>query len=306
MAGLRVTKVYCVTDMPGSNLSAPKEMRFRWYRQVEQEKKTVPETCAIFGISRKTYYKWYRKDHGYDPRVMKPRSAHPQMKITGAVRAEIVLAKEKYNYGPLKMGIHVEEKLGTHVAPNAIYKFFKRRRLIRKPKKTQAWYTPMKEPYHARRAGENVQLDVKYVPGWDGAWHYQYRFVDTVTRLQYAVDMVFKDARSTITALHGAKRSFPFAIIGIQTDNGSEFRGVFRGYLLRQGIVHRFIPKRSAPWNGKVERANRSVDDEHCLNVRRPRKTPHAYVRWYNRERPHLGRGMNGLTPYQKYLSLAP
>lgn len=279
-------------------------MRFRWYRQVEQEQKTVPDTCAIFGISRKTYYKWYRKDHGFDPHIKKPRSAHPQMKIMGRVRVLIAEAKEHYNYGPKKMSIHIKEKTGTSIAPNAIYKFFKRRHLIRKPQKKQLWYAPMKEPYYAVVPGENVQLDVKYVPGWDGSWHYQYRFIDTVTRLQYAIDMMFKDARSTIAAFHGARRSFPFPIIGIQTDNGSEFRGVFREYLVREGIPHRYIPKRSAPWNGKVERANRSVDDEYYLNAYRPWKTLHAYVRWYNQERPHLGRGMNGLTPYQKYASL--
>lgn len=280
-------------------------MRFRWYRQVEREGKSVTETCDVFGMSRKTYYEWYRRDHGLDPRVGKPRAAHPQTKIFGRVRVLIADAKEKYNYGPKKMSLHVRAELGVSVSPNAIYKFFKRRRLIRKPKKTQARYAPMKEPYYAARPGENVQLDVKYVPGWDGGWHYQYRFVDTVTRLQYATDMLAKDARSTIAALHGARRSFPFPIAGIQTDNGSEFRGVFREYLLREGVAHRYIPKRSAPWNGKVERANRSVDDEYYLNAYRPWKTLHAYVRWYNRERPHLGRDMHGLTPYQKYLTLA-
>ena len=264
----------------------------------------MPDTCAIFGISRKTYYKRYRKDHVFDPHIKKPRSVHPQMKIEGWVRVLIAEAKEQYNYGPKKMSIFVKEKSGLSIAPNAIYKFFKRRCLIRKPQKKQVWYTPMRAPYHATVPGENVQLDVKYVPGWDGSWHYQYRFIDTVTRFQYATDMLSKDARSTITALHGARRSFPFAITGIQTDNGSEFRGVFRDYLVRAGIPHRYIPKRSAPWNGKVERANRSVDDEYYLNPARPWKTLHAYVRWYNEERPHLGRDMSGLTPYQKYHSL--
>ncbi|MBI4714237.1 helix-turn-helix domain-containing protein, partial [Candidatus Uhrbacteria bacterium] len=41
--------------------AAPRDIRFRWYKQVEQYNKTVQEVCEIFGISKKTYYKWYRR-----------------------------------------------------------------------------------------------------------------------------------------------------------------------------------------------------------------------------------------------------
>ncbi len=37
----------------------------------------------------------------------------------------------------------------------------------------------------------------------------------------------------------------------------------------------------------------------------RPWKHVYQYTKWYNYERPHLGKDMNGLTPYQKYLSVA-
>lgn len=56
----------------------------------------------------------------------------------------------------------------------------------------------MKKPYVAMHFGENVQLDEKYVPGGNGAWHYQHRFIDVVTNLQYATESFVKDARSTI------------------------------------------------------------------------------------------------------------
>lgn len=285
--------------------AAPRELRFRWYRQVEQCGKTVPEVCDIFGISKKTYYKWYKRDHGLGSNQYKNRAEHPQTKIRGNVRVLLVEAKESYNYGPRKMQVYLKDKVGLTVSTTAIYKFMKKKRLIRKPQKKQPWYAPMKRPFLATAPGENVQLDVKYVPGAGGQWEYQYRFVDTVSNLQYATNMFIKDAMATITALHGAQRYLPFPIQGIQTDNGSEFRGVFHDYLAQKQIDHRYIPKRSAPWNGKVERANRSVDDEFYLNVNRPWKTLSQYTRWYNYERPHLGKGMNGMTPMQKFISLA-
>lgn len=279
-------------------------MRFRWYRQVEEYGKSVPEVCEIFGMSPKTYYKWYKRDHGLGLRQFKNRAEHPQTKIKGKIRILIVETKLLYNYGPKKMSVFVERETGVHIAPSAIYKFMKKKHLIRKPQKKQVWYTPMKEPYKANKPGENVQLDVKYVPDGEGWWNYQFRFIDTVTNMQFSVTFPLKTAQMSIQAFLRAERTLPFLITGIQTDNGGEFRGCFHAYLLKRNIAHRYIPKRSAPWNGKVERANRSVDDEFYLNFNRPWKTVTQYTHWYNHKRPHLGKGMDGMTPYEKFISL--
>lgn len=287
--------------MPGSPLSAPRELRFRWYLQVEKVGKTVREVCDVFGVSTKTYHKWYRKDHGYGSKGYRPRREHPHTKLTGLTKRVVREAKAKYNYGPQKMRCYLRQELGVEVSSTALYKFFKRHRLIRKPQKRQPWYAPMTRRYRAKRPGQNVQLDVKYVPGEDTRWAYQYRFLDTLTNLQAMVQTLDRSAEASLHALAGAQRSFPFPITGIQTDNGGEFRGAFALHLKTIGITQRFIPKRSAPWNGKVERANRSVDDEYYLNPTRPWKTVEEYTRWYNQQRPHLGSGMHGMTPQQRY-----
>lgn len=290
--------------MSGTPLSAPREIRARWYLQADKYGRSIKEVCEIFGMSRKTYYKWYNLDHHLTFREYHQRKIHPQTKLTPRVKMIIYENKIKYNYGPKKMKLLLKQKHNITVGTKAIYKYYLRRHLIRKPMKKQVWYTPLKKPYYAVRPGENVQLDVKYVPGRDVTWSYQYRFIDTVTNIQYAVETKSKDALSTIWAYARAKRYFPFIIAGIQTDNGGEFRGKFHAYLINKNIIHRYIPKRSAPWNGKVERANRSIDDEYYLNPHRPWTTVAQYTRWYNRERPHLGKGMLGITPWQKYLSL--
>lgn len=292
--------------MAGSPLSAPKHLRARWYLQVDKYGKSVDEVCQIFGMTRKTYYKWYRRDHPTLKTGKKPRKMHPHIKIIGLVRAIIVDNKLKYNYGPKKMSLFLNKEYELDISPSAIYKFYKKKRLIRKPQKQQKWYTPLKEPYYAKFPGENVQFDVKYVPGPDMTWNYQYRLIDQATNLQFSIDMEHKDSLTTVNVFKKAKRYFPFIISGIQTDNGGEFRGKFHEYLIRQKTTHRYIPKRSAPWNGKVERANRSVDDEFYLNPTKPWKTIKEYTYWYNYQRPHLGKTMHGMTPYEKYLSFYP
>jgi len=291
--------------MAGSSLSAPKHVRARWYLQVDKYHKKVKEICEIFGMSRKTYYKWYNKDHGLiKSNKYESRKEHPHTKLTPKVKKIIQENKIKYNYGPLKMKIFLKREHNIEISTTTIYKFYKRKHLIRKPQKKQQWYTPLKEPYIAVLPGENVQLDVKYVPGKNMTWAYQFRLIDTVTNLQFSVDMDNKKSRTTIAVFKQAQRYFQFQITGIQTDNGSEFRGYFHKHLVRKEIVHRYIPKRSAPWNGKVERANRSVDDEYYLNSTKPFNSLKEYFEWYNYERPHLGKKMNGMTPYEKYLNL--
>lgn len=287
--------------MPKKYTLTPREIRFRWYLQVEKYGKSVKDVCLIFGLSRQTYYKWYKKDHGYGHSTYRSAQIHPHTKLTPRVRLIVYEAKIKYNYGPKKMKQYLKDKCGVAVSTTAIYKYFKKKKLIKKPQRKQPWYTPMQQPFYSTKPGQNVQLDVKYVPGEDRTWNYQFRFMDTYTNMQYSLDCLDKSAQSALFAFYNARKFFDFEIIGIQTDNGSEFRGMFAMTLKILGINHRFIPKRSAPWNGKVERANRSVDDEYYLNENRPWKTMNQYTRWYNYERPHLGRGMNGMTPYQKY-----
>jgi transposase InsO family protein len=228
---------------------------------------------------------------------------HPQTKLTPFVQAVVIEAKRKSNYGPEKMKLHLKKECHVSVSTTAIYKFFKKKRLIRKPQKKMPWYRPMKKRLrNVKQPGQNVQLDVKYVPGESAKeWAYQYRFIDVLTNMQFALNCLDRSTESSICAFKKAETFFPFVIQGIQTDNGGEFRGVFAEYLKQRSILHRFIPKRSAPWNGKVERANRSVDDEFYLNPTRPWSTLAEYVRWYNNKRYHLGKGMRGRTPNQRY-----
>ena len=181
--------------------------------------------------------------------------------LRASLKKNSFYTKEKYNYGPEKMRLFLKEHYDVTVSTTAIYKFFKKRRLIRKPQRKQPWYRPMKERFISTKPGENIQFDVKYVPGEHATWVYQFRFVDTFTNIQYTVDCLDKSAGAALHSFYRARRFFPFPILGIQTDNGSEFRGMFAFTMVMLKITHRFIPKKSAPWNGMVERANRSVDD---------------------------------------------
>ena len=278
----------------------PKEARGRWYLSVDRDGRTVTETCRIFGISRKTYHKWYRHDHGKGGWPHRPPARQPNLKLTADVRLLIEQEKGLTNYGPLKMKLLLKRRLSLEVSTTIIYRYYKKKGLVRRPQKRLPWYQPLKDAVIPQKPGYVVQVDTKYV--WvDGVRKYQRTFVDIFTGFHHAVIVDTLEARVTIEAFLEAEQVFPFPILGVQNDNGSENRGVFHQYLGERGIAHYFIPKSSPNWDGAVERAHGVIDQEFYLNPRRPWQTLSEYLHWYNYERIHLGKYLNGLIPIEKY-----
>lgn len=277
----------------------PKELRGRWYLSVDRDHRTVTQTCQIFGVSRKTYHKWYGIDHGRGTISYQPPRCQPKLKLTAAVRAFIEREKALTNYGPLKMKLLLHRRLGLSVSTTVIYRYYQRKGLVRRPQKRLPWYQPLKDPVIPRKPGEVVQVDTKYV--WvDGKRQYQRTFVDIYTGFHHAVIVPSLEAQATVLAFQAAERIFPFPILGVQSDNGSENRGVFHQYLGERGVAHYFIPKSSPNWDGAVERAHGVIDQEFYCNPTRPGKNLTDYLHWYNFERIHLGKYLNGLVPVEK------
>ena len=123
--------------------------------------------------------------------------------------------------------------------------------------------------------GERLQLDVKYLPGdcvkFD-AKLYQFTAVDEFSRWTYRE---IYDEHSTYSAkqfLLNLVRVAPFSILGVQTDNGSEWfnalffkpkhRTLFEQALLDLGIEYRRIRVATPRHNGRVER-------QHGLDTKR-------------------------------------
>lgn len=274
-----------------------KELRLKWYAAVERQKRTVEEVCGTFGIPKKTYYKWYRYDHGYGSNDHMPKKEHPATKLTRELKDWIAVRKRKTNYGPLKMMFEVKREFGIVVSSTIIYRFYLRKKLIRKPQKHNPWYAPLKEKLIIAKPGEGVQLDVKYV--WrDGKRHYQFSVFDPYTESYFFLVFPTRESRNAVAALVAAESYFGFPILSVQTDNGSEFRGEFHAWCDEKNLPHYFIPKKSPWWNGKVERVHRTMDEEYYLNPLRSWKTPEEWLMYYNTERIHLS--LKGKTPREK------
>lgn len=277
----------------------PKELRIRWYRLVDAEKRSIAEVCRTFGIPKKTYYKWRQRDFGRSSPFHRSRKHHPSLKLTSELCIAIRNEKLRTNYGPRKMALWVRRECGISVTPTIIYRFYRRKGLIREPQRRLPWYQPLTRRIVPQAPGELVEADLKYV--WaDGGRKYQFTFYDVYTGWPSVTIRERKTDDDAIAAFEEAKRAFPFTITLVQTDNGGENRGDFHRHLQKLGVAHVFIPKSSPWWSGHVERFHGVIDKELWLNHRHVFRTLDEYLTFYRTDRIHLGKYLNGLTPLEK------
>lgn len=122
--------------------------------------------------------------------------------------------------------------------------------------------------------GEKVQIDVKVVPAScirgkhrsQGKKMYQWTAIDECTRDRFTYGYEEHTPENSVDFLKRFLEWFPFEVMCIQTDNGTEFtykfisdieKCPFEEYLTAIGVKHNLI-KPATPWhNGKVERSHR-------------------------------------------------
>ncbi len=157
------------------------------------------------------------------------------------------------------------------------------------------------KPYETpKKAGERVQIDVKYVPNTCLVKLmpklYQYTAVDETTRLRCRVIFDEHSNGNSLRFLHYVRKSIPFEIGCIQTDNGTEFTNAplslssisaFEQYLQKEYIVHKRIRPETPRHNGKVERVHRMDDERFYPNrtfysLKDANEQLQRYLRWDN------------------------
>lgn len=283
----------------------------------------VTEVCELYGISRKTFYKWYSRyqEAGRDFHALKDRSRRPHShprSVSGPVVERVVALRRKTGYGPRRLAYYLARE-GICISVYGVYRVLQRAGLIHKRRSR-----PRKKPqsYSMAVPGQRVQIDVQYLPKMvfrdrpEPLQQYLYTAIDDCTRLQVAWVSSELTPQASQQFLRRLVRAFPFPVQEVQTDHGTEFTYVFFPHVQKphpfeealraQGIRHKLIPVARPQQNGKVERVHRTVDEE-CLNsrsFRRPRPREHAIKRWlrfYNYQRPHSS--LEWRTPLQKLQS---
>lgn len=165
-----------------------------------------------------------------------------------------------------------------------------------------------RDGYKPKKPGDLVQMD-GVITYCYGRRVYILNAIDYVSSKAISIILPSNKAHYTAAALNDIDRLFGFKVKHIQTDNGSEFMGEFADMMDKLGKAHFYNYIKKPMWNGKVERFNRTMQEEWLLDpeiqilISRSRieanKELQKYVNWYNNERPH--QSINYMTP-NKYV----
>ena len=278
-----------------------------------QSNMLVTQICKEHEVSRKTFYKWLNRylllgKEGLLDQSHRPKRPHPKALSISLVRL-IKRIRKKTKYGPRRIKF-ILSKRHIKVSEYAIYKTIKRHGLILKPKNHRRKYKRV----YVKEPGLDVQVDTKYLNTLPGKpyRYYQYTATDSATRMRILRIYDDRSIYYAVKFLNEVVKSFPFRVLAVRTDNGTEFTSgpfskehAFTKECVRLGIRH-ILNKPGYPQaNGKCERSHRTDEEEFYRRfpVKDPKQWQYRLPKWeheYNYQRPNQALG--NLTPYQAWL----
>lgn len=174
--------------------------------------------------------------------------------------------------------------------------------------------------------GEKVQIDVKEVPYWcirgklrrDNKRLYQWTAIDECTRWRFTYIFEEHTPENSVKFLNMLIKKFPFEMLCIQTDNGTEFtykfisdkeKCPFEYKLTELGIKHKLIKPRT-PWhNGKVERSHRMdqryfYEWETFRSIEEANEKSAKHLNWTNNKPMRIFKGKSPMQKLADYIWL--
>jgi len=300
------------------------------------DKHGLSATIDAYGVSRATIFRWKKslKSSGGKLESLIPKSKAPKRRRKMTTPPEIIdfikdlrekhprIGKEKIK--PLLDEYCKERGLKT-VSASTIGKIIKRYKLFYS-RTGRVYHNPNSKwankgrSYRARvkrspkeKEGGYIEIDsiTKFV---DGIRVYIINAIDVKFRLNFAYAYSSLSSNNALDFFKKLEEVYPYerGIRVVQTDNGSEFLGVFDKYLKERGIEHKFTYPRCPKINGYIERANRTLKEEFLEEniylvvegINELNSSLIDYVIWYNTKRVH--KSLNNLSPIDYMLKCNP
>jgi transposase InsO family protein len=293
------------------DFEAHERLRVEWmvfYYTAGKENATL--TAQHFGISRKTFHKWFKrfKNSKYNVQSLADQSKAPHHKrkweITLIQEDRIRHLRERYPYyGKKKLKVLYEKEYFEWVSTWKIERVIRRYELYPDQKKAEktfrkrarASHKPKKRIIHLMKEGRPCflfQLDT-IVIYWDNLKRYILTAVDHATKLGYARMYKNKSSRSAADFLCRLRYLVDQPIENLQTDNGSEFAWEFERATAGLGIQRYFSRVKTPKDNPEIERFNETLEYEWLYDsnlLLDPEELNPRLTEWlieYNFNRPH-------------------
>ena len=261
--------------------------------------------CAAGEIPYPTFARWWAVWRKQGKSALLDRSRRPRLSpraLPGQVLDVIRRAHRDLRWGVRRLHAYLRQVGLITCSLSSVYRVLRRcGALVRRPRKPKPVWTR----YAKAIPGERAQMDLMYLP----QGRYQLTLIDDCSRFLAVTVLSQRTTAAVCRALPGLLKTIPFSLCCIQTDNGSEFGRDLTRLLRRLGIRHTHIRPRCPHLNGKVERVQRTVQEEFWDGIgpgplQEWQPFLHDYVRFYNQVRLHSGLGND--TPLKYALQRLP
>lgn len=288
----------------------------------------INSAISAFNVSRSTIYLWQKKYVESKKRItsLSPKSTKPRRirksKISYLLADEIVRLRYKYpRMGKSKIKIFLDEYCEKNnldkISESSIGRTIKRlknngkiptyRRLSYYARRDEFKNCQIHSKQKLRRAGycpknpgELIQIDC-VIKVKRGIRRYIVSAIDYVSSFAYSYAYKSLDSSITSDFLDKLMEVAPFNITHIQTDNGGEFSRYFDEKLKELNIVHFWNYTRKPIYNGKIERYNRTSQEEFIdpnvemlfSDINMFNSDLADWCIFYNTKRPHFNHRLN-------------
>jgi len=291
--------------------------RLSFVHEVELGRRSVAELCRVFGVSRKTGYKWIsRFREGGDEALADASRApltHPNTTDERLVRLIVEARRRHPDWGPEKLLEWLtprHPRIEEWPAVSTAAQILKRAGLVRTRRRFRS-AIPFRAPFTEVVAPNTLwSADFKgYFKTGDSRYCHPLTITDNYSRFLIECRALLRyTSEETMPWFERAFREYGLPM-AIRTDNGSPFGSTGLGGLtklnvwwLRLGIVPEHIEPGKPQQNGRHERMHGTLKRA----VGRPRLHATAqqapfdrFRQQYNHERPHHALG--GATPASYY-----
>ena len=248
-----------------AELSREARKRLRWIDHYLKHG-NASLTSRYFGISRTTLNKWVRRFEKRGLRGLESLSCAPKRRRASTIPFEtvslVVSARREHPYlSKHKIAVVLRRDHGVAISASSVGRILKRKGLYdeKASRKRRKAAKRGKKKLRAGRwmkdafPGSLVQVDTKHLP-FLGSRCYQFTAVDSFTRLSFIRIYGSVSSGCGEKFLSELTEFMPFPIMGIQTDNGSEYLKRFDKACEEVGIEHYFTHPNCPKENARVER----------------------------------------------------
>jgi putative transposase len=280
------------------------------------EGESISALAEIYGVARKTIYKWLERHDAAGVAGLADRSRAPQHtphKLSEDVIAEIIAARQRWNWGPRKLRVKLaaaQPKI-TWPAESTIGEVLKRAGLTHR-RKPRVRTPPYGQPFASIDAANQTWCaDFK---GWfrtgDGKRCDPLTISDAHSRYLLRCQITPRaDSMHVAAIFDAAFREYGLPLV-IHTDNGVPFASRAPGGLSRvsmRWVKLGIVPQRSRPAtpqdNGRHERMHSTLKQATLKpperTARRQQDAFDRFLHEYNHDRPH--EALDDATPASCY-----